>query len=314
MQTIRLSHTTRLEGRHAATIGFFDGVHLGHQFLLGRLCQAARERGMRSMAVTFDRHPRQVLHSDWQPQLLTTLAEKQRLLALTGIDVLVVLPFSEEMAALSARDFMQQVLVRQLGVALLMTGYDNRFGHDRTETFADYEGYGRQLGIDVVAAPCYEAPLPLTPSSSAVRRLLSDGCVEQAAQLLGRPYTLRGTVVHGRQVGRQMGFPTANIEPEESCLLVPRKGVYAVRVGMGNSSERTEAAAGITNIGVRPTFGSGGLSIETHILGDCGDLYGQALTIAFIGRLRSEQAFDTPAELTRQMAIDAEKARQLLNL
>ena len=284
----------------------------GHQFLLGRLCDVAHERGMKSMAVTFDRHPRQVVHSDWQPLLLTTLTEKQRLLALTGIDVLVVLSFTEEMARLSARQFMEQVLVNQLGVALLLTGYDNRFGHDRSETFADYEGYGHELGIDVMVAPCYEASLPHTPSSSAIRRLLSAGNVKQASQLLGRPYTIRGTVVHGRQVGRQMGFPTANIRPEEPCQIIPREGVYAVRVSLEGDGR---CFMGITNIGRRPTFGTDGeQTIETNILDFTGELYHSTLQITFVDRLRDERAFDTLGELTRQMAIDAEDARRLLTL
>ena len=223
----------------AATIGFFDGVHRGHQFLVEQLRSEAQKRGLRSVVVTFDRHPRQVLQPDWHPQLLTTLAEKVRLLRLTGVDDVVVLHFDMQMASLSARDFMQQVLRRQLGVRLLLTGYDNRFGHrtaDSNEGFDDYVAYGQQLGVEVLKALPY-SPLSAnsddishatTICSSLIRRLLSEGSVGEAAVCLGRPYALQGTVVHGQQVGRQMGFPTANLQLQDECQLVPQNGVYAV--------------------------------------------------------------------------------------
>lgn len=191
---------------YAATIGFFDGVHQGHRFLIDRLCRIARERGMRSMVITFARHPRQVLQTDWQPQLLSTIDEKRELLRQTGIDRVEVLQFDVAMSELSAHDFMQQVLKERLGVELLLTGYDNRFGHNRAEGFDDYVNYGRELGIEVMAGE----PLAVKDtnvSSSRIRKLLQEGDVADAALCLGYPYPLSGCVVHGEQIGRQLGFP-----------------------------------------------------------------------------------------------------------
>ncbi len=293
----------------AVTIGFFDGVHRGHQYLMQQLKDMAHERGLQSTVVTFDRHPRQVLQSEWQPQLLTSLDEKEELMAQTGIDTLVVLPFSREMAQLSACQFMERVLVRQLGARLLLTGYDNRFGHDRTEGFSDYERYGRELGIEVCAALCWQSDV-VAPSSSLIRRLLTGGDVRQAALLLGRPYALSGIVVHGEQVGRRLGFPTANLQLAEPSQLVPQPGVYAVRVTVGNDSRQY---MGMTNIGHRPTFSGQQLTIETNIFDFIGDIYQQSLRISFVERLRSEQSFASPEALAQQMDVDAKAAFGLMN-
>lgn len=296
----------------AATIGFFDGVHRGHQYLMEQLRRLAAERSLLPMVITFDRHPRQVLHGGWQPCLLSTLEEKEALLRQTGIGRLVVLPFDEELAALSARDFMRKVLREQLGVRLLLTGYDNHFGHREkgcAEGFPDYVGYGQELGLEVVCGQ----PLVVdgtSVSSSLVRQTLGEGRVEEAARLLGRPYALSGTVEHGEQQGRRMGFPTANLHVATPEKLIPAGGVYAVRVQLENDSRSWPA---MTNIGQRPTFGEGHLqTIETHLLGFSGDLYGRRITLSFVRRLRDEQHFSSPEALARQMAIDAEQCKNIL--
>ena len=295
----------------AATIGFFDGVHRGHEFLVQQLRERAAAGGWQSMVVTFDRHPRQVLHSDWQPELLCTLHDKELMLRRTGIDHLVVLPFDMQLASLSARDFMQQVLRDRLGVRLLLTGYDNRFGHrtqNSHEGFSDYVRYGSELGIEVVCGQ----PLLLDGeaiSSSRVRRLLSEGRVEDAARCLGRPYELCGEVVHGEQMGRRMGFPTANLQLESGCLLVPRDGVYAVEVVLPNDDQQL---TGVTNIGMRPTFDGHCHTIETHILDFRRSIYHQPMTIRFVARLRSEQHFDSADTLARQMTADVRKAKEII--
>ena len=294
------------DGRFAATIGFFDGMHLGHRFLIDELQKLARQNGLQTMAVTFEHHPRQVLQPQWQPQLLTTLKEKEALLAATGIDLLVVLRFDEQMARLTARDFMQQVLSERLQVKLLLTGYDHRFGHDRSEGFDDYVRYGRQIGMDIrQSTPFNLNGQPI--SSSRIRRLLNEGNVSEAADCLGHPYRLSGTVVHGKQIGRQLGFPTANIQLDDSCLLVPANGVYAVSVAIDG---RNGTWQGMTNIGTRPTFEGHRQTIETNIFDFNGDIYQQHLSIALIERLRSEQHFDTPEALVRQMERDAQQAQQ----
>lgn len=326
MKVISLKDDTHLQDCYAATIGFFDGVHLGHRYVLQQLRQEAERHGWPSMAITFDRHPRQVVDTSWHPQLLTTLDEKVTLLQQTGIDILTVLTFNETMAQLSAHDFMLHVLKEQLGVRLLLTGYDNHFGHRTAgshEGFDDYVRYGRELNIDVVCAkelqpsssamPPGSSQEPSTScfhvSSSQIRRLLCGGRVDEAAQCLGRCYSLKGTVEHGFQQGRAMGFPTANIHVDPSRL-VPADGVYAVRVGL---SPTLQPFTGITNIGMRPTFNGHQRTIETHIFDFEGDIYGTDIEISFAARLRDEQHFQSADELAQQMAHDAEAARRFFS-
>lgn len=316
METIILTNDTCLPRNYAATIGFLDGVHAGHCFLVEQLRRAAAAAGWQSMVITFDRHPRQVLDDHWQPHLLTTFSEKQALLQQTGIDCLVVLPFNREMAVMSARQFIHQVLRRQLGVNLLLTGYDNHFGHrtaDSCESHDDYVGYGREVDITILAGTPLQAPFDssVNVSSSLVRRLLAEGRVEDAATCLGRYYSLSGTVVRGEQQGRLMGFPTANLQVASSQRVVPQSGVYAVRAMVGADGHLFE---GMTNIGTRPTFGDHHQqTIETHLFGFTADLYDQPLSLQFVARLREERLFGSPAELARQMTRDAAYARQALN-
>jgi riboflavin kinase/FMN adenylyltransferase len=293
-------------GRYAATIGFFDGVHRGHQYLIEQLHQSGGAQGLSTMVITFDRHPREVVQEGWQPKLLTTTDEKLALLAQTGIDTTVVLRFDAAMAALSARQFMGEVLAESLNVRLLLTGYDNRFGHDRKEGFTDYQRYGRELKLDVVAAEALQID-GVTGSSSVVRRLLTEGRVEEATACLGRPYALSGMVVHGEQVGRQIGFPTANLQPDDERKLLPANGAYAVRVELPDGT----LLPAMTNIGTRPTFQGSRQTIETHILARVYNIYGIRLTLHFIARLRDEQTFASPEALKQQLEEDRKKVEQL---
>ena len=211
-----------------ATIGSFDGVHRGHQCLLKQVRRIADERGLRSMAVTFGCSPKRVLGMADVPQL-STIEERTTLLRQSGMDEVAVLDFTPQMAAMTARDFMQQVLREQLGVAVLIIGYDHRFGRGRTEGFDDYVHYGREMGIEVLrGGACMEGDRPI--SSSRIRQLLTEGHVAEANRLLGYPYSLQGQVVGGYREGRKMGFPTANIELSDTCKLLPADGVYAVYV------------------------------------------------------------------------------------
>lgn len=333
MTTIYYDSSLHLQGSFAATIGFFDGLHRGHRYLLEQLRQVADERRQQTMVITFDQHPRQTLQSEWQPMLLSTFAEKQALLATTGIDVLLVLRFNRAMAALSAHDFMRSVLSEQLSVKTLLTGYDNRFGHDRVQGFDDYAAFGRELNIEVLLAkplPPFNAQystsqLPNSPtpntapvSSSLVRRLLQAGEVAEAAHCLGRPYTLTGQVVHGQQIGRRLGFPTANLCLTDPCKLIPKAGVYAVKVTILSSSNllppssfHLPPSTALMNIGTRPTFDGHEQTLEVHLLDFSGDLYGQQLTVSFMARIRDEQHFDSPEALARQMALDRDAVRRL---
>ena len=294
-----------------ATIGFFDGVHLGHQFVIRQVAEEARKRGLEALVVTFDCPPREVVTGK-KCHLLTTLDEKAALLAATGVDQLVVLTFDAEMAALSAYDFMRDVLQKRLDVKVLLTGYDNHFGHrtkDSREGFDDYVEYGRRLGMRVVqGAPQMVGDVRV--SSSKVRQMLQAGDVALAARCLGRPYELTGTVVGGEHVGTELGFPTANLQPTDGEKLVPAAGVYAVRVRVGGAQT---GQLGMMNIGSRPTFSGDHQTLETHIFDFHDNLYGQPLTVQFVERLRSEQKFATREALTAQLEADARQSLEILN-
>ena len=291
--------------QYAATIGFFDGVHLGHRYLANQLCGQAARLGMKSMLITFDRHPRQVLHADYVPRLLSTLDEKIGMLRQTGVDEVRVLHFTPELAGMDARQFMRDVLVGQLGVRVLLMGYDHHFGHGGG-TLEEYYAWGREAGIEVVLA----CELPgAKVSSSAVRRMLLSGDVAGASRLLGRPYDLRGEVVSGHRVGHRLGFPTANIVLPVGKL-VPATGVYAVDVLLPDGLQR----GGMLCIGRRPTVDNGDdLSVEVNIFDFGGDLYGQSITLYLVARLRDEQTFPSLDALREQLQRDEQAARQILS-
>lgn len=289
---------------YVATIGMFDGVHRGHQFVLQQVVATARERGLQSLAITFD-------HSLRHEPVLTPLDEKLLLLSKTNIDRVEVLPFTDELKRMTARQFMQQVLKEQLHVEVLLTGYDNRFGHGRKEGFDDYVRYGQELGIEVKSLP----PAPSegegrTVSSSFVRQLLQEGRVAEAADALGYPYTIMGRVEHGEHVGTQLGFPTANLVPTDGSQLIPAAGAYAVKVRLENSMEFKH---GMMNIGHRPTFDGHRQTLEAHIFQLHEDLYGQLLLVSFVERLRGEQRFDSPDALRQQLQQDALQANEILH-
>jgi len=289
---------------YVATIGMFDGVHLGHQFVLHHVVETAREQGLLSMAITFD----QTMPRD---QVLTSLDAKRLLLSKTGIDRIEVLQFTDELRQMTAREFMRQVLKEQLDVKILLTGYDNRFGHNREEGFDDYVRYGKELGIEVKSLP----PAPSkgrgrTISSSFIRQLLTEGHVGKASEGLGYPYTILGRVEHGEHVGTKLGFPTANLVPVDEKQLIPAAGAYAVKVRVENSVEWKH---GMMNIGMRPTFDGHKRTLEVHIFRLNEDLYGQQMLVSFVERLREEQRFENVEALISQLQQDAILAEQILN-
>jgi len=287
---------------YVATIGFFDGVHQGHKYLIRQVKDEAKERGMKSMVVTFLTHPRKVLHADYQPALLTTCDEKVALLRREGVDEIVLMPFTCELSQMSAREFMQK-LHSDYGVDVLVIGYDHRFGHDRSEGFDDYVRYGKDMSMDVVQA--LEEPDGIF-SSTVVRNALVDGDVEGANAVLGYPYFMQGNVVGGYHVGTQLGYPTANIQVDADKL-VPKDGAYAVRVRVADREY-----VGMLNIGVRPTLNNGtNRSIEVHILDFDGDLYGKSICMEFFKFIRKEQKFDSIDSLRAQLKEDESVCRQL---
>lgn len=283
-----------------ATIGFFDGVHRGHQYLIRKLIADARAEGMESTVITFDLHPRKVLQSDYQPRMLSTLSEKLLLLSKTSVDNTALLHFDEEMARMTAREFMEQILRDKLNVRKLYIGYDHRFGHDRKEGFDDYVRYGRELGMEVVLSQAFELN-GVNVSSSVVRSFLEAGEVEMAEMCLGYPYTIVGKVVKGYQEGRKMGFPTANLDTTGFDKLIPASGVYAVKARLENSMEMKRA---MMNIGVRPTFGGTETTLETYILNFGEDIYGKMMLVSFAHRIREEQRFPSAEALREQLERD----------
>lgn len=288
----------------AVTIGFFDGVHRGHHYLLQQLEQLAAANGFSAVTVTFDRHPRTVIQDDFTPSLLTTPEEKQALLSEAFSGEVVVLPFTQDLASLTAREFMQSILHERLNAKLLLMGYNHRFGHGGG-TVEEYTKWGEETGIKVCQA---DALAGEKVSSSRIRSLIGDGEMAKANMLLGYPYFLTGRVTEGKQIGRQIGFPTANLSlPKEKLL--PACGVYAVWVTMPDGTRR----GGMLCIGHRPTIESNGeISVEVHILDFNGNLYGKAVSLHLIGKLRDERHFESLDSLQQQLVLDAAAAREMI--
>lgn len=290
-----------------ATIGFFDGVHKGHKHLIAQVMGASAASGTESVLVTFRQHPRKVLHSDYQPSLLTLADEKVQLLMQTGVDRVEVLEFTREMSLMSARQFMSEVLYRQLGVRTLLIGYDHRFGHNRDKGFEDYVRYGREMGMEVVL--CDRKSIDgISPSSTAIRHALLEGQVDVARELLGYDYFLEGRVVDGFHVGRTIGYPTANLDVDPDKL-IPMDGAYMVSCDIGD-----RLYYGMLNIGTRPTLDNGTQrSIEVHLFDYDGNLYDSKIRLNLLRFLRPEQKFPTVEELRRQLAKDEAECRQTIN-
>lgn len=289
----------------AVTIGFFDGVHQGHRFLLQQLEEIASDEGLSAMAVTFDRHPKEVVSKDFAPSLLTTQAEKLSLLSESFKGEIVVLPFTQELCSLTAKEFMQSVLREKMNAKILLMGYNHRFGHGGG-TLEEYVAWGREADIEVRMARALEGE---KVSSSRIRNLIAEGNVEKANTLLGYRYFMTGSIIEGKQIGRQIGFPTANLSLPKQKLL-PACGVYAVGVEMTNGTRKS----GMLCIGHRPTVEANGeLSIEVHIFDFDGNLYGKEIRLEFIGRLREERRFSSLEELQLQLRRDAADAQALTN-
>lgn len=290
----------------AATIGCFDGVHRGHRYLIGQVCQEAAQRGLSSVLITFPVHPRQVMQSDYRPQLLSCLQQKTDLLQQQPADYCIMLPFTRELSMLSAYEFMQ-LLRDRYQVKVLVIGYDHRFGHNRSEGFDDYCRYGRELGMEIVHARALVED-ELSISSSTIRNLLKQGEVERANHFLGYRYYLDGVVVGGYKVGRTLGFPTANLQPSCPDKLIPAEGVYAVYAYV-----KGRRYAGMLNIGHRPTVDNGNnLSIEAHILDFSDNIYNRYLRIEFMHFIRPEQKFGNLEALRAQLRNDRETVARLL--
>lgn len=286
------------------TLGNFDGVHRGHQTILGRVAEVAHAGGGEAVALTFSPHPVAVLRPDRAPALITALRDKIRLMAATGIDVLVVQHFTPVFAELSAETFIERFVVQRLGATKLVVGHSVSFGHERRGDAALLTALGKRFGFDVeVVGPIRIDGCDV--SSSAVRRAIAAGDVSLVAALLGRPHRLGGRVVHGRQRGASIGFPTANVRVRAGML--PPDGVYAVRV-----QHREASHDGVASIGTNPTFGNAPRTLEAHLFDFDADLYGERVSVSFVERLRGEIMFPSVDALAAQIGRDAEQARTIL--
>ncbi|HOS48602.1 MAG TPA: bifunctional riboflavin kinase/FAD synthetase [Bacteroidia bacterium] len=289
------------------TLGTFDGVHIGHQKILSRLNDMAKSVNGESVLMTFHPHPRAVIFPDQRDiRMISTLDEKIALLEQHGVEHLVVQSFTRDFSMLNHDTFIREYLVKKIGVKKMVIGYDHQFGHDRKGSFAELQSLAPRLGFTVEEIPEQDIN-DVAVSSTRIRKALFEGRVEDAAGLLGYNYTFSGRVVKGKQLGRKLGFPTANLECPDPLKLVPANGVYAVYVIVNNVQYK-----GVLSIGTRPTFDNGARSVEVNIFDFDRDIYGENVKLIFKNYLRSDQKFDGVDALIEQMHLDKARSLELL--
>lgn len=295
------------DGRGAVvTVGTFDGVHRGHWEVLREIRRRADARGSRAILVTFDPHPLEVVNPAMAPPLLTTAEEKKEILAESGLDYAVFIRFTEELSRWTPERFVERILVERIGVAELVVGYDHGFGRGRSGDVDTLRALGRKWGFDVdVVAPVAVDGDAI--SSTRVRRAVSEGRIRDAALGLGRPYSLRGTVIRGEGRGRGLGFPTANLRVGTREKLLPPSGVYAVRAVL-----RRGSYPAAMHLGPRPTFEGAAPSVEVHLLDFRGDIYGEVVRVDLVDRLRDVTPFESVHALVAQLHRDVERSREIL--
>jgi riboflavin kinase/FMN adenylyltransferase len=288
------------------TIGTFDGVHLGHKALLRRLVETAQQDDLDSVLLTFYPHPRMVVQEDCDLKLLNTISEKKQLLQSIGLDHLVIQPFTREFSRLSARRYVDEILVDQLNAKKIIIGYDHRFGKNRTANIDDLREFGKEYGFDVEEISAQQLD-EVSVSSTKIRRALETGDITTANNYLGYPYSLEGVVVKGKGIGKTLGYPTANLKVSDDAKLIPARGVYLV------ASEIDGALVyGLTSIGTNPTVGGLSTTIETHFMDVQKDLYGCPLKLRFITHIRDEEKFSSIEELREAIQSDEKFARAFI--
>jgi riboflavin kinase/FMN adenylyltransferase len=292
------------------TVGTFDGIHLGHRYLIDEVVKRAQRTGFSSTLVTFDPHPRMVLGTANRKQelrLLTPTEEKLSLLRELNIERVILINFTLEFAQKDSADFVKEVLYDTIGFSEIVIGHDHAFGHNRSGNISTLRELSEQLGFRVDKLEPFEKDGEVV-SSSRIRSFLESGQIEKATKILGRNYAIRGHVVEGDRRGRELGFPTANLEIAETNKLIPQNAVYAVKALVGK-----RWYGGMMNIGARPTFDNAGSTIEVHLLDFDGDLYGQDLEIRFERKLREQKRFADLRDLVEQLNIDRERTKEILN-
>jgi len=287
------------------TIGNFDGVHKGHLALFNKVKERAKAVSGQSVVMTFEPHPLKIMRPADGPQLITHTGQKLELIEKAGIDVIVCVSFDRDFAAIPARDFVSDILVKRIGIKEIVVGYDYTFGHNREGDINLLRETGNDFGFVVHLVGPVEIDHTLV-SSTSIRRLVQEGRLAEAKVLLGRDFEVQGTVVKGQdRGGRLLGFPTANLNPHGELL--PKKGVYAVTLLIDDAFYN-----GVTNVGYNPTFGDTGLTVETHVLDFSGDLLGKTIKVRFVKRLRDEKTFKSLGELSDQIARDIAQAKEVL--
>jgi len=294
-----LENVERIENT-VLTVGTFDGVHAGHRVLINKVVSETKKRNARSVIVTFDPHPREIINPGSSGiNLLTTLEERSELLAELDIDIMVVIPFDRDFSLLSSHEFVKNIIWNKIGVSQFIIGYDHQFGKDREGSIDTVKKLGKQLGFDSYIVSKHEVGDKAVSSTKIREALEEKGNVEEASLLLERYYLFSGTVIHGDQRGKEIGFPTANLLPSHPKKIIPKNGVYAVWVEFKKSYYK-----GMMNIGTRPTFGGMNRSIEIHILDFDRNIYGELLKIQFVKRIRNEEKFSSVEELKERLHKD----------
>ncbi len=280
------------------TLGTFDGVHIGHNAILDKICKAAQQENLESVILTFFPHPRLIVSNNYDIKLLNTIEEKSVLLEKKGIQNFIIHPFDKTFSELSPREFVTQVLVEKLNIQKIIIGHDHKFGKDRAADFNDLINFGKEFGFEVEEISAQQIN-EVSVSSTKIRNSLLEGNISLANDYLGYPYILSGNVVKGNQLGRTINFPTANIEISEDYKLIPKNGVYVVTANVNN-----QTVFGMMNIGVKPTLGENKLSIEVHLLNFDKDIYNQKIQVNVLERLRDEHKFDSFEALKSQLEVD----------
>ena len=303
MKTIHGIENFPADEASIVTIGTFDGVHLGHQQILKQLIDTSRKSKLKSVLLTFFPHPRMVLQPDISMRLIQTIQEREKALQKTGLDYLVIHPFSTEFSRLSADDYVKQILVEQLNVRKVVVGYDHRFGRNRTASLEDMYHYADIHEFEVIEINA-EKIESTAVSSTKIRKAIDEGNIELANTYLGHSFTIEGMVIDGDKRGRELSYPTANIDLQNPHKIVPKQGVYLVK-----SKLKGRVVYGMMNIGTKPTFNAAMPSIEVHFLDWNGDLYGQAVQVELLKWVREERKFNTVEELQTQIQADEQYCR-----
>ena len=295
---IRNPKLLNLNKKYFITVGTFDGVHLGHQKIITHLVKKAKQKNCGTLLLTFDPHPRKVVQPSNAPMLLQTIEERSEILSKLGLEIIFVQPFTKAFSKLNAEEYVKDILVNQLNVEHLLVGYNHRFGKNRTANIFDLKKLGKKYKFSVSEIQAHIVN-KITVSSTKIRHAINNGNIKYANSLLGHTYKLKGIVMKGRQNGKKIGFPTANVKINEREKILPKNGVYAVKV---NYNEMTNLA--MMNIGTNPTFSGNYISNEVHLINWDGNLYKKEIEFFFIERIRDEKKFNSIQDLSIQLQND----------